>query len=389
MPWKETVKMNERMKFVLRLEDGEKMSDLCREYEISRKTGYKFYKRFKDEGLSGLNDLRKGPRNPANRTPELIEKLIIKTKQEKPTWGAPKIREYLLRRNNEIILPARSTIHAILDKHGLVKKRGKKRYKATPTNLLSAKNPNDLWCTDFKGQFKLKNNRYCYPLTITDYKSRFLLACDGFEAISSRETIESFKRIFKEYGLPQAIRSDNGEPFSSRTIWGLSKLSIWWLKLGIRIERIRPGHPEENGRHERMHRTLKAEATKPAGNNYLQQQEKFEDFMYEYNFVRPHQALKMSCPGDLYKKSNIEYTNETEFNYSTCDMVRDVTQCGSITTKNKKKVFISQAFAGESIGLTEVDDGIWQLDFLDYTLGFIDHESNKLTVADSPFNEKV
>ncbi len=200
--------------------------------------------------------------------------------------------------------PATSTVHAVLDRHGLVKRRKRRRYKACGTELTSAHDVNGLWGADFKGEFMLGNKRYCYPLTITDYRSRYLLACEGLESVRSEFAFSVFERVFKDYGLPGAIRTDNGAPFASgNALFGLSKLSVWWLRLGIRIERIKPGNPQQNGRHERMHLTLKKEATKPASFNFLQQQERFDRFVEVYNHERPHQALNGAYPADLYTPS--------------------------------------------------------------------------------------
>ena len=388
MPWKESTAVNERMKFIYRLEDGEKMTDLCREFNISRKTGYKIYNRYKDSGLLALYDNKRGPRRAANRTPDYIQSLILKKKKVNPTWGAPKIREWLVRKYPSEIIPVKSTVHCILDKNGLVKKKRRKNsFKAIPTNLSVPSKANDLWCIDYKGQFRLRNRKYCYPLTLTDQVSRYLLACEGFSSIRSLDSQVVCEELFREYGLPNAIRSDNGEPFSSRSIWGLSSLSIWWLRLGIKLERINPGHPEQNGQHERMHRTLKADATKPTGLNLLHQQEIFNKFKDEFNLERPHEALKMKTPNDIYKKSNRCYPDSLpEPDYSGCDLTKTVTKCGSVNIHNKDKLFVSTAFRGQPLGLTEHDGNIWQLDFMDYTLGFFDKDHRRLTLSDSPFD---
>lgn len=308
MPWKECNKVDERLKFIARLLDGEKMSHLCEEFGISRKTGYKIFERYKNSGLEGLTDRSRTPYRYANQLPFQIEKAILSIKQEKPTWGAPKIRERIIRLYPDIRPPANSTVHTVLAKNGLVNVRRKRRYKAKGTELSLAKKPNDLWCADYKGEFLLGNKKYCYPLTISDFNSRYLLACEALESTKEQYAITIFERVFKEFGLPKAIRTDNGVPFSApNALFGLSKLSVWWLRLGIEIERIKPGHPEQNGRHERMHLTLKKEATRPPGGNFLQQQAKFDEFIDEYNNDRPHQALNMKYPGELYIHSSKEY----------------------------------------------------------------------------------
>ena len=300
--------MDERLRFVARLLDGEKMAGLCREFDISRKTGYKLFNRYKDCGLEGLTDRSRRPYRQANQLPFQLEKLIVQLKQERPSWGAPKIRERLRRYYPDVHTPAISTVHAILDRHGLVRRRRKRRYKATGTALSAPREPNALWCADYKGEFMLADRRYCYPLTISDFASRYLIACDALSTTKEVYAFSVFERAFKEFGLPTAIRTDNGVPFSSpMALFGLSKLSVWWLRLGIDIERIKPGNPQQNGRHERMHLTLKKEATKPAAANFLQQQDKFDDFIAYYNNDRPHQALDMKYPAELYAPSTRPY----------------------------------------------------------------------------------
>lgn len=264
MPWKECDHMDERLRFVARLLEGEKMAAVCREFGISRKTGYKIFNRYKDIGLLGLEDRSRVPYRYSKKLPFQVEKTILRIKQEHPTWGAPKIRDKLIKDFPMIKLPAKSTIHAVLDRNGLVKRRKRRRYRAKGTVLIDALAPNALWCADYKGQFMLGNKKYCYPLTITDYRSRFLLACEALDSTKEPAAFSVFKRAFKDFGLPAAIRTDNGVPFSNaHTLFGLSKLSVWWLRLGISIERIKPGNPQQNGRHERMHLTLKKETTKP------------------------------------------------------------------------------------------------------------------------------
>ena len=286
MPWKECHVEDERLRFIARLLDGESMTALCAAFGISRKTGYKIYDRYKDYGVEGLTDRSRRPYRHANQLPLVLEKQIVRLKRDYPDWGAPKIREKLRGRCGPLRCPAISTIHAVLDRHGLVHRRRRRRYRATGTALTAATEPNALWCADFKGEFRLANRQYCYPLTITDFASRYLLTCDALSSTETLPAVIGFERAFKEFGLPAAIRTDNGVPFSSaKALYGLSKLSVWWLRLGIRIERIRPGHPEQNGRHERMHLTLKTEATKPAAANVLQQQARFDAFIDRYNDV--------------------------------------------------------------------------------------------------------
>lgn len=390
MPWRECSVMEERLRFVARLLDGEGMSDVCRDFGISRKTGYKIFNRYKDEGLEALCDRSRRPVRYANQLPDQVERLIVECKRDKPHWGARKIRELLVRKlAGDVRIPARSTVHAVLDRHGLVDRARRRRNRAEGTPLSQAVAPNDLWCTDFKGEFKLGNGRYCYPLTVTDQASRYLLACEALESTKEGPVIEAFLRLFRERGLPSAIRSDNGLPFASPNgLYNLSRLSVWWLRLGIAIERIKPGRPHENGRHERMHLTLKRETTKPSGANSLQQQVRFDAFMSEFNGERPHEALAMRCPAELYAPSARAYQSLPELNYPFHDRDILVTACGRICM-HKKKINISTVLAGQKLGIKEVDDGIWLVSFMHYDLGYIDLEQRTLQTIDNPFGTRL
>jgi transposase InsO family protein len=276
----------------------------------------------------------------ANQLPEQIERLIVGTKREKPHWGARKIRELLVRKlAGDVRIPARSTVHAVLDRHGLVSQARKRNRanKAVGTPLSQAAAPNDLWCTDFKGEFRLGDGRYCYRLTVTDQVSRYVLACEALESTKEEPVIEAFVRLFKECGLPLAIRSDNGLPFASPNgLYNLSKLSVFWLRLGIAVERIQPGNPQQNGRHERMHLTLKKETTRPPGMNILQQQARFDAFVSGFNEERPHEALAMRTPGELYTASSRAYQGLPELEYPFHDRDSFVTACGRICMQRKR-----------------------------------------------------
>jgi len=382
--------MDERLRFVARLLEGEAMSEVCREFGISRKTGYKIFNRYKEHGLEALSDRSRRPVRYANQLPPQIEGLIVSCKRGKPHWGARKIRELLVRRlDGDIRVPAQSTIHAVLDRHSLVKRLGRRRNRASGTPLSPGTAPNDLWCADFKGEFKLGNGRYCYPLTVTDHASRFLLMCEALESTREDLAVTAFEQLFRERGLPHAIRSDNGVPFASpNALFNLSKLSVWWLRLGIAIERIKPGHPQQNGRHERMHLTLKREATRPPGINALQQQAHFDAFRSEFNAERPHEALAMRCPAEIYSASSRPYLGLPEIAYPLHDREVLVTACGRICM-HRKRVNISTVLAGQKLGIREVDEGIWLVSFLDYDLGYIDLEQKTLQPLDNPFGPRL
>lgn len=323
----------------------------------------------------------------ANQLPDAIETMIVTAKKSKPHWGARKIRELLVRKlSGDVRVPAKSTVHAILDRHGLVTHaRKRQRHRAGGTALSQAMAANDSWC----GEFKLGDARYCYPLTLTDQASRFLLVCEAFASTREQGVLDAFHRLFCERGLPLAIRTDNGLPFASPNgLYNLSKLSVWWLRLGLSIERIRPGRPPQNGRHERMHLTLKKETTRPPGKNILQQQARFDAFVSEFNCERPHEALDMKVPADVYMASPRPYSGLPDVEYPFHDLDILVTNCGRIC-KHHKKINISTVMAGQRLGLNEVDDGIWLVSFMQYDLGYIDLEQKTLQTIDNPFGTRL
>lgn len=390
MPWKECHVMDERVRFVARLMEGEKMARLCAEFGISRKTGYKIYERYQAVGIDGLSDRSRRPYRHANQLPMAIEKTIVRLKREYPAWGAPKIRERLKRRWPDLACPAISTVHAVLDRHGLVRRRRRRLRVPRPgTTRTDPAQPNGLWCADFKGEFLLANQRYCYPLTISDYATRYLIACEALSTTRERYAFGVFERAFQDYGLPDAMRTDNGVPFASaHALYGLSKLAVWWLRLGIRLERIAPGHPEQNGRHERMHLTLKTEATRPAASNVLQQQGHFDTFVQRYNQERPHQALDMDTPASRYAPSARLYRGLEDLAYPLHDWTAVVTHCGRLCYQ-RRKINISQVFAGQRLGVKQTADHIWLVTFMTYDLGYFDDETYRLEPIDNPFGPKL
>jgi len=329
--------MYERLQFVARRLAGNPMVELCREFGISRKIGYKIFDRCKECVVQGLTDRSRRPYRYAHQLPFQVENYILNIKREHTRWGARKIRERLIRRFSGIKIPAKSTIHAVLDRHGLVERRGRLRRRAQGTALSLGQKPNELWCTDYKGEFLLGNHKYCYPLTVTDHASRYLLTCEALSSTKEHYAFTVFEKLFKERGLPSNIRSDNGVPFASaHALFNLSKLAVWWLRLGIGIERIKPGHPQQNSRHERMHLTLKKEATKPPALNFPQQQARFDDFIEIFNNERPHEALDMKYPAEVYQPSTRTYKGLPDIDYPFHDRIIVVTNCGRICLGHKK-----------------------------------------------------
>lgn len=373
MPWKSKTPVDLRIEFMNRVMKGESVSELCRAYGISRKTGDKFKQRFKRLGEAGLLDQSRAPKVIPHRTPPELVKLIVDERRRHPTWGPKKLKDVLEQRLHHE-LPAPSTIGDLLVRAGLVVQRTRRRKVAPqPTTLREALAPNDVWCIDYKGQFRLGDRTLCYPLTLTDQRSRFILGCDAMSAISDEDARASCEEIFRRHGLPKAIRSDNGVPFASRGLANLTKLSAYWLSLGIELERIRPAHPEENGQHERMHRTLKFETTRPPRSNLLQQQERFDEFVEEFNNERPHEALGMKRPAQVYKPSPRKLPDVVhELDYPQHDDVSAVDSQGWIRFR-RCRFYISMALVGRTVGLREQPDGRWLLTFAKLDLGYLDN----------------
>jgi len=311
MPWSETSPMDQRIQFVSDfLRDTFTFTELCDRFGVSRKTGYKWINRYIEHGPEALEQRSSKPIASPNKTPDNIEQLILQTRRRHPSWGGKKILDYLRPRHPQLALPHRSTACDILKRNGLAKAKPKRRkigHPGKPAAVGTA--PNDVWCADFKGHFKTRDQRYCYPLTITDDYSRKLLCCHGLLGTGVDDAITVFTRVFREFGLPERILTDNGVPFAANTLGRLSRLSAWWVKLGITPVLIQPGCPQQNGRHERMHRTLKAEATKPPAANRRTQQRKFNRFREEFNAIRPHDALDGQVPDQWYEYSPRELPN--------------------------------------------------------------------------------
>lgn len=382
MPWKESDAVSERMNFIARVQQGERVTDLCRELGISTKTAHKFLKRYREDGPAGLFDLSRRPLRSPKKTPAAIAELIVDARRRYPTWGPKKLKALLVDENRGVRIPAASTIGVVIEDAGLVEGR-KRRRRATPspTPLRQSKKANEIWAMDFKGQFQLGNHKLCYPLTVTDHFSRMLLCCEGLESTKTEPTRCALRLLFKERGLPEWIRSDNGSPFASTGLGGLSTLSVWLMRHGVNLERIEPGHPEQNGRHERMHRDLKAEATRPPGDNLLQQQERFDDFRQTYNEKRPHEALEMKRPADLYTPSPRAFVESlAPLKYPLHDHTLPVYGGGEIffPIRGRPRVHVGTHFAGHELGLRRVEEGTWLVSFMHLDLGYIDEETLKV-----------
>jgi len=383
MGWKETCAVEERFRFV---EDYKRnhssVAELCRCYGVSRKTGYKWLERYQEEGLDGLRDQSRTPRVHPNQVLPEVAEAIVDLRRQYPLWGPEKLRARLARDVPEILWPAPSTIGELLKRRGMTVSP-KHRRKAGPSlNPLShAAEANRVWCVDFKGWFRCGDGSRCDPLTITDACSRYLLRCQavaGQDEQSSRDVMEA---AFRQYGLPEAIRTDNGEPFASTGIGGLSRLSIWWVKLGIRPERIPRGKPQHNGRHERMHRTLKAATAQPPSANLRQQQQAFDTFREEYNQQRPHEALQMRTPAEVYQPSCRAYPSRfAEPKYGNGWELRQVRAGGQIRWWSES-IFIGKALAGEVIGLEPQQDGLWKVWFFNYPIGVFDERQRKVKTS--------
>jgi transposase InsO family protein len=366
----------ERTKFVLRLEEGERMVDLCREFGISRKTGYKLWERYKRFGPVGLYDESRRPRSSPQRMSKEMQELLLGGRQLHPTWGPKKVKAWLATKQPGLKLPASSSIGDLFRKHGLVSRRRRPRFPAPYGRepLEQAAAANDVWCADFKGQFRLGNGKYCYPLTITDRFSRLLIACEALERALTDSSLVVFEMAFRQYGLPSVIRTDNGPPFASRGLGGLSRLSVQWMRLGIRPERIEPAHPEQNGQHERMHLVLKQETTRPAAANFLQQQERFDRFIHVYNQERPHEGLDQRTPASCYQPSLRPYPETLpEPQYPLHDEVRTVSNEGHVHLWGRgRHAYVSTALIGQRVGLREVGPDQWLVTFMHLDLGIID-----------------
>lgn len=375
MPWSELKPMDQKLLFIADyLRQTASFVELCQTYGISCKTGYKWVHRYEQLGLDGLNERSRRPHASPTQVPYAIQQAIIELRQShKLTPGAKKIQALLRQRFPNEVLPSKTTIYNVLKRADLIKPRGRtRRISPYPQPFAPVKQVNDLWSVDFKGQFKLGNGQWCYPLTIMDHTSRYLLGCEGLNSTATADTQRTFIRVFKTYGLPQRIRSDNGIPFATRASGGLSKLAVWWIRLGILPERIEPGKPQQNGRHERMHRTLKQAVTRPPAASMKSQQRRFSVFCDEYNHQRPHEALDQQTPASVYTASSREYPSRLpELEYPDYYDIKTVSHNGVVYWRNKL-VYVSHLLTGENVGMDEIAEGIWVVYFGPIKLGQFD-----------------
>ena len=376
----ETSVVEERRRFVRACARGTwTMAALCAQYGISEPCGYKWWRRYQADGEAGLLDHSRAPQQCPHRTGARLEALIV-AERRKYGWGAKKLRHILATRHPAEPWPVLSTFNAILARHGEVaSRRTRPRWpRAAAVPLVSAR-PNQIWPADFKGQFKTGDGRYCYPLTITDHFSRKLLATHGLLGITSAATRAVFLQVFRVAGLPDAIRTDNGVPFVSRGLHGLSALSVWWMQLGIVHQRTRPARPQDNGSHERMHRELKRETARPPAATLRAQQRRLDDFRHRYNDERPHEALGLATPASQWQPSPRAYpAHVSRPAYPGHWEVRRVCEGGRIKFQNRR-TFLTEALHGQDVGLEEIEDGIWRIAYYQHPIGFLDVETGQVT----------
>ena len=374
MPWKECGVLEERFRFLDHWNSGDgNMAELCRIFGVTRKTGYKWLARYEVDGMEGLKDQSRASRHHPNQLGPDIEERVLEIRRAHASWGAPKIRAVLARQPECGKPPAESTIGGILQRNGLTVAR-KRRRTARPSSepLAHAAGPNRVWCADFKGWFRTADGERIDPLTITDAHSRFLLRCQTVKLADTAHSQPVFEAAFREYGLPERMRTDNGAPFASNGDSGLTRLSVWWIKLGIVPERIMPGKPQQNGRHERMHRTLKDATASPAAANRRRQQERFDAFRKEYNEQRPHEALGQATPASVYALSAREYPGRLAQTEYPREWKRAKVSDGGQFKWRGSNVFAAHALSGESIGMEPLEEDGWRIWFSFYEVGVLD-----------------
>jgi putative transposase len=391
MPWKATCAMDERMRFVIAAsEEDAVLSEVCERYGVSRMTGYKWLARYRQDGVDGLKDRSRAPRQHGRARPEAVIEAVLGLRERYPYWGPRKLRKKLGEVCPELELPATSTIGDWLRREGLTDKQVRRRRCPPSTQPFAAVTAaNDVWAVDFKGWFRTGDGERCDPLTLTDAFSRSLLRCQRVIRPDHEHVRPIFEAAFEEFGLPNAIRSDNGPPFASTGAGGISELALWWIKLGITPERIPPGKPQQNGRHERMHRTLKAEVANPPAATLKEQQERFDRFRREFNQDRPHEALGLKTPASFYVRSSRSYPCPLRKPvYDQAAAVRQVRSSGEIKW-NGEFVFVNHVLAGEPIGIEETESGEWRVTYAHIELGFIDAKRNRLYRRSAPIKPSM
>ena len=373
--------MDERVRFIGDWLSGDYgKGELCEVYGISRPTGDKWIRRYREEGISGVEERSRAPQSHPNATTEDKRKMIVETKQSHQPWGPKKVMDLLRREQPGVYWPADSTAGEILKRAGLVRARQRRR-RVSPYSepFHKCQGPNQVWSADFKGDFALGNGRRCYPLTISDNFSRYLFACRGLYRPGFEAVRPWFEWVFREYGLPQAIRTDNGPPFAAMALGGISQLSKWWIQLGIRPERIKPGTPSQNGRHERMHRTLKEAAVAPIQKTVDAQQPQFDAFIHEYNWLRSHEALARKTPASVYQPSPRPYPVKLpEVHYPPGVTVRRVRHNGEIKWRGKL-IYLSETLAKQPLGFIPIGDDQWEIRYSFHRLGFLDESTLTIT----------
>jgi transposase InsO family protein len=381
MPWKETTTMDQKIEFICEWRTGKyTITELCKAFEISRPTAYKLIHRLETYGIEGFKDISKSPKNHPNKTKDSVEQKIIELKEKHNLWGAKKIRRLLFNDCYTEDIPSIVTVHNILSRHGLVKPQKRCRRVKPVYPIFDPKECNEVWSADYKGKFYMGNKKYCHPLTIADSKSRFLFTAKGHYRENYKEAKTEFTKVFRKYGIPKQIHTDNGSPFGAvAAIQRYTRLSYWFIELGILPVYSDPAHPEQNGRHERMHRDLKASCASPSSFDMKAQQRKLNHFVREYNQVRPHEALGMETPATVHKFSTRPFPERiTDYEYDSEMQIMKVTQNGSIRWRTYYWIYLTASLKGKYVGVLEMGNGIWRVYYRNVFLGFFDEKNIRM-----------